>query len=162
MTENQLDWPWKHDAVPSPEARQLFARGEKELDSGDWLSALVSFEKAAQLECRPVHCSFLALCLAKERGQYRKAIAICQQAIVLEPDNPVHFLNLGKIHLFSNDKNGAIAVFRTGLKAGRDLRIIGELEKLGLRRPPVIPCLSRDNLLNKYLGILSYRLGLRK
>ena len=128
---------------------------------GDWLSALVSFEKAVQLECRPIHCTFLALCIAKERGLYSKAIAICEEAIAIEPVNPVHFLNLGRIYLLKGEKAEAIRVFRLGLKAERNKRIIEELEKLGIRKPPVISFLSRGNPINKYLGIILGRLSIR-
>lgn len=37
-----------------------------------------------------------------------------------------------------------------------------ELDKLGLRKPPVIPFLSRGNPINKYLGIILSRMGLRR
>jgi tetratricopeptide (TPR) repeat protein len=160
MTDNNSNWPWKYDFVPNLDAREFFAKGVGELDSGDWLSALASFERAVQLEKRPVHCSFLALCIAKERGQHQQAIAICQQAIAIEPANPDHFLNLGKIHLIRGEKVEGIRIFREGLKAGRSPRIIEELEKLGIRRPPVIPFLSRDSSINKYLGIILSRLGI--
>lgn len=161
MSGNQQHWPWKYDFVPNLDAREFFARGKEELDMGDWLSALTSFEKAVQLECSPVHCSFLALCIARERGLYRKAIAICQEAIAMEPANPLHLLNLGRIHLLRGEKIEAIRVFREGLKAGRNQRIVEELERLGIRKPPVIPFLSRNNPINKYLGMIFSRLSLR-
>jgi tetratricopeptide (TPR) repeat protein len=161
MHQNKPNWPWKYDFIPNLGAREFFARGVEELDRDDWLSALVSFEKAVQLEGRPVHCTFLALCIARERGVYQQSIAICREAIAMEPANPVHFLNLGRIHLLRGDKIEAIRVFREGLKAGRYPRIVEELEKLGIRRPPVIPFLARDNLLNKYLGLIFNRLGTR-
>jgi tetratricopeptide (TPR) repeat protein len=161
MSDTQAKWPWKYDYVPNLPAREFFARGQRELDRGDWLSALVSFEKAVQLERSPIHCTFLALCIARERGQQRTAMAICEGAIAIEPDNPLHYLNLGRIHLLRGDKVEAIRVFREGLKMGRLPLIIEELELLGVRKPPVISFLSRDNLINKYLGRLFAWLGLR-
>jgi tetratricopeptide (TPR) repeat protein len=161
MSSNKSKWPWKYDFVPNLDAREFFAKGEEELDKGDWLSALASFERAVQLECSPVHCSFLALCIAKERGLYLQAIAICEEAIAMEPANPVHYLNLGRIHLLRGEKGDGIRVFREGLKAGRHPRIIVEMEKLGIRKPPVIPFLSRDSPINKYLGKIFSRLAIR-
>ena len=150
-----------NDPVPGPNARELFERGREELDKGEWLSALVSFEKAVQLDASPEMRSFFALCIARERGQYRAAIALCEEAIAQEPDNPLHFLNLGKIRLIRGEKVEAIRVFREGLKSNPHPLIIAELDRLGTRKPPVIPSLSRDNPINKYLGRLFARLGLR-
>jgi len=59
------------------------------------------------------------------------------------------------------EKAEAIRVFRLGLKAERNKRIIEELEKLGIRKPPVISFLSRGNPINKYLGIILGRLSIR-
>jgi len=51
------------------------------------------------------------------------------------------------------------------LRQGMTLGGLPEIERMlaaiGTRRPPVIPALSRDSLLNKYLGIILGRLGLR-
>ncbi len=62
--------------------QKIFLRGVlNELAVGHGLSALVYFEKAAQIKNVPVYVSYLALCIAKERGQMRKAISLCEEAI---------------------------------------------------------------------------------
>ena len=161
MYNEQQHWPWKYDFIPSLEAREFFAKGREQMAAGDWLSALSSFEKAVQLECCPLYSSFLALCIAKERGLYRKAITICEEAIAIDPTNTFHFLNLGKILLLRGDKIEAIRIFRAGLKIDRDPLIIMELNNLGIRKSPVIPFLLRNNPINKYLGIILHKLARR-
>ena len=52
-------------------------------------------------------------------------------------------------------------VFRGGLKYWNNLQIIDELNKLATRKPPVISFLSRNNPINKFLGIIFTKLGLR-
>jgi tetratricopeptide (TPR) repeat protein len=136
------------------ETEELFQKGVEAVDKGNWLAALSIFEKAVQLECLPVYQSYLAACIAKERGQYNMATAMCKEAIENEPENPVHYLNLGRIYLIQGRKQESLAVFREGLEYGRDEKIIDELVRMGTRRNPLIGFLPRDNPINKYLGIL--------
>lgn len=89
------------------EAERFFTKGLNELAVGHGLSALVYFEKATQIKEIPVYVSYLALCIAKERGQVKKAISLCEDAIKKEPENPIHYFNLGKIYLHSGDKEAA-------------------------------------------------------
>ena len=143
------------------ESEELFERGVRAVERGNWLSALACFEKAVQLENRPVYNSYLAACIARERGLYNKAVTLCREAIEAEPENPVHHLNLGRIYLLQGLKKEAMKAFREGLLHDRDQRIIRELDSLGTRKSPVIPFLKRNNPVNKYLGILLGKMGLR-
>ena len=147
--------------MPPVETSDTIDRGISCMESGDFLSALVFLEKAARRELSPLVASHLAVCLARERGQVQKALALCRDALEKEPENNVHYLNMGRIHLIRGDKPEAINCFRAGLAHGRDQRLISELDRLGTRRPPVIPFLRRTNPLNRYLGKLMHRLGLR-
>jgi tetratricopeptide (TPR) repeat protein len=81
---------------PNPEA--LFNKGLECLSRNEWTAALACFEKATGLRNTPIHNSYLALCIARERGQTQKGIALCNVSIEAEPDNPVHYLNLGRIY----------------------------------------------------------------
>lgn len=138
-----------------------YQKGVEEVDRGNWVAALAMFEKAIQMADEPECRSYLAACMAKERGQFNKAASTCREIIDIEPENPVHYLNLGRIYSFQGRKPEALEVFRQGLRHGRDIRIIAELEKLGTRKKPVIPFLSRNNVINKYLGIILKRLRVR-
>jgi tetratricopeptide (TPR) repeat protein len=161
MSNYEPNWPWNYNNIPNPEARNFFAQGEEALEKGNHLSALSSFEKAVRMECHPVHCSFMAVCIAKERGQHIKAMDICRNALKMEPENSLHYLNLGRINLLMGNKSEAIRNFREGLNIERNLNIINELNQLGTRRPSVIRFLKRENPINKLLGIVLDRMGLR-
>lgn len=143
------------------EREEIFAKGVDALDEGNTLSALYYFEKALSIEQSPAITTYFALCIAKERGQVNKAISFCKEAIEKEPENPVLYLNLGRIYLFSNKKNEAIEIFREGLRQGTNPQIVEELNRLGTRKPPVLPFLKRSNPLNKYLGIILKKLKIR-
>lgn len=150
-----------NDYIPMTESDELFTQGLKALARGDTLSALSFFERAVQREDRPTFSSFLALCLAKERGQFQLAVTLCEKAKAREPHNTVHYLNLGRIYLIAGKKDDAIRTFREGLGYEQNKEIVDELERLGTRKPPLISSLKRNNPVNKYLGIILKRLGLR-
>jgi hypothetical protein len=79
----------------------------------------------------------------------------------LEPAQAVHYLNLGRVHLAAGQKAAAIRTLRKGLRFGRSRSIIQELKKLGIRKAPVVASLPRDHPVNKHLGLLFKRLGVR-
>ena len=147
--------------MPMTESDELFTQGLEALARGDTLSALAIFERAVQREERPTISSFLALCIAKERGQFQHAVTLCEKAKAREPHNTVHYLNLGRIFLIAGKKDDAIRTFREGLGYEQNREIIDEIEKLGTRKPLLISSLERSNPVNKYLGIILKRLGLR-
>jgi tetratricopeptide (TPR) repeat protein len=151
-----------NDSIEMTGSDELFTQGLEALARGDTLSALPLFEKALQREDRPTFSSFLALCIAKERGQLQLAVTLCEKAKAREPYNTVHYLNLGRIYLIAGKKDDAIRTFREGLGYEQDHQIIDELEKLGTRKPPLISSLKRSNPANKYLGIIFKKLGLRR
>ena len=143
------------------ETEELFEKGVNAADKGNWVAALACFEKVVQAEGKPAAFSYLAVCIARERGQFNKAEMLCREALDKEPDNPVHYLNLGRIYISQGRKTEAIQSFREGLSRGIEKRIIDELNLLGTRKRPVLSFLKRDNPINKYLGVLLTKLRLR-
>src|SRR5271169_480981 len=99
-------------------AEELFKKGVEALASGKMIPALASFEKALELEDNPAFYSYFALCIAKERGQVKKAIKLCEAALQKDGENTSHYLNLGKILLHAGNQTDAILVLRGGLKYG--------------------------------------------
>lgn len=143
------------------DAKDLISKGREALRMGDTLSALVFFEKASACEDNLSARSYLAYCMAKERGLTFKGVAWCQESLRKEPENAVHYLNLGRIYLLMENREEAIRCLRQGLQYGSNDEIEDELHRLGIRSAPVFSFLRRSNPLNKYLGIILKRLGLR-
>ena len=143
------------------EAKELFIMGLESLKNKETSAALDYLEKAVNLVRDPLYCSYLAICLAKEKGEFRRAVSLCKEAIKNDPKNSSHFLNLGRIQLLANQKKDAIRVFHIGLRCGDNRHIKAELNKFGMRRLPPIPFLVRENPINKFLGKLTYKLGFR-
>lgn len=139
----------------------LITKGEKALANGETLVALMHFETAERIRPVPAVQSALAYCLASERKQYQRAIALCRQALEAEPAEARHYYHLGRIYLTTGQKPLAITAFRRGLKLKRYQPILDELRRLGVRKPPVFSSLPRDHFLNKSFGRLLTSLGTR-
>ena len=164
MQQNQSDFVQKVIAV---------------IDWGDTLQGLIALEGEPSLLRIPVVSSYLAYCMAKERGQYREAIRLCEAALKAEPHNPAHYLNLGRIFLLTRHKTRAVETFRKGLsgdavtgsapaaestpesRAKHQALILAELRRLGIRRRPPFPSLPREHPLNRVVGRFLARLQLR-
>ncbi len=149
------------------------------IDWGDTLHGMFALEGAPALREIPVVKSYLAYCVAKERGQYREAIGLCEAALKAEPHNPAHYLNLGRVFLLTKQKNKALATFRKGLssdavtdkspaaespadgRAKQQALILAELRRLGIRKRPPFPSLPREHPLNRVVGGLLTKLKLR-
>lgn len=136
------------------ELEDLVEAGTSALGLGEPLKALVLFERAAEIQITPTIRSSLAYCLARERGQIRAGRRICEEMVASDPDNLFHYLNLGRILLLEENRRGAIEAFRAGIEIAPHPHIIQELKKLGVRKPQVIGFLHRENIMNKYLGLL--------
>jgi len=138
-----------------------FERARRALSMENTVAALACLERALGLDDNPCWYSFLGYCVAKERGQVTKGVELCMVSLELEPGNPDHYLNLGKVYLVSNNKEGAIRAFREGMAKGGSREIVEKLKELGARKSPVIPFLARANPLNRYLGLFLKRIGFR-
>ena len=138
-----------------------FDEGIRALEAGRHELALGFFSKAVNEKNTPLVCSYLAYCRAKTSGSYREAVDICMNARREEPKNSEIYLNLGRIYLLAGNRKQAIQVFRLGLRHQRNSRIINELSSLGNRKSPPVPFLLRSHPVNKYLGLIMTRLGLR-
>ncbi|MBK5275251.1 MAG: tetratricopeptide repeat protein [Desulfuromonadales bacterium] len=142
-------------------AQKEFDQAQRELDQGNVLAALACLERALAIQDDPLWYSCLGYCVAKQRGRLTQAFELCRSAIAHDPENPIHQLYLGKVYLLAGKQYEALQTLRQGMLLGGLPEIEKTLAAIGMRKPPVIAAFSRDNLLNKYLGIIMARLGLR-
>jgi tetratricopeptide (TPR) repeat protein len=139
----------------------LVSKGKAALAYRDYPRALDCFERALQMERTPQACSYLAYCLAKVRRNYEEAMNLALEALAAEPQNPLHYLNFGRVLALAGNREQAIKTLRRGLDYGMHLEIMRELESFGVRKPPVFKKLPRDHFLNRYAGFILARLKLR-
>lgn len=140
---------------------ELIEKGITFLNNNNRLAALSCFDKAFVIGKSPELLSYLSYCMATERGQIHEALKLCNDALSQEPDNPVHYLNLGRIYLHAGKRDEALLTLRKGLSLGENQNIKKILEKIGTREKPVFFFLPRNSFLNKYAGLLLHQLRLR-
>lgn len=149
------------DLKSSEESEKLFKRAVDALSTGETPSALAFLERALKESDNPSWHSYLGYCIAKERGQWKRGSELCLFSLDLEPENPAHYLNLAKVYVIAGQKPDALRVLREGMAAGGNDEIRALLSVMGMRKPPVLRFLSRDHFLNKWLGLILSRIGLR-
>ncbi len=147
--------------MPNAPTENPFEEGIRALSAKRTGEALQWFEKVVTEERTPLVRAYLAYCRAKVQGNYREAIALCLVAMKEEPRNTDIYLNLGRIYLLSGQRKPAIRAFDLGLRYGKNPQIMNELTLLGQRKVPPLPFLRRSNPINKYLGKLLKKLGMR-
>ena len=145
-------------------SERSFCRGKKCLAAGDALAALAYFEAALRLAGQegktapPSYLSYYGLSLAYATGQIPEAVRACRRALKAEFYNTELYLNLGKIYMLEGNRSAAFRTFLSGLKVeSDDPGIQREVERMGMRRRPPFPFLSRSNPVNRVLGLLTPR-----
>ena len=78
-------------------AESEFELGRKALDTDDFEVALAHFETALELKDNPCWYSYVGFCIARGHGDFGTGVTLCQMSLEVEEDNPVHYLNLGKV-----------------------------------------------------------------
>jgi tetratricopeptide (TPR) repeat protein len=97
--------------------------------------------------------SYYGLCVARLYKKYSEGIEYCQISMRVQPTNPEHCENLGKIYLLMRNRRKAVDAFHQGLeREPGNAAITRILNRIGKRREPVIPFLSRDFPVNIWLG----------
>jgi len=170
-----------YDVADAPDSARLDAipTAIAAIDRGDTLHGLFVLEGLPPSVTTNIVRSYHAYCMARERGQLQRAMAICRASIAADPEHPALYLNLGRVLLLAGDKEHAIAVFwrgisrnagpegaaaanwpRNGRRREHDL-IMDELRRLGIRKPPPFASLHRGHPLNKFTGMILSRMGIR-
>jgi len=150
-------------------AEESYQKGIGALRSGRVTEALALFEAAISLEKRfgsskpqARYLSHYGLCLALGRRELHEALRFCREAMAIEEFNPDIRCNLGQVLIRTGRTREAYKVLVGGLGLQPDhAGLRRTLRALGIRRRPVIPFLSRGNLLNVALGRLRSRTAVR-
>ncbi len=118
------------------------------------------FEKACKLQPDSAkYKSYYGLALGLRGRRLTEAEHLCEEAAERKYYDVDVLVNLGRVYLFRKKRRQAFETFQKALAIDpRSEKVQVELQRMGVRRPPVLVFLSRGNFLNKYLGILRSRL----
>jgi tetratricopeptide (TPR) repeat protein len=111
----------------------------------------------------PFYLSYTGLLAAIAEKRYGDAESLCLEAVGMRHNHAQLYLNLAEVYYQAGRTEESVATLEKGLvSAGRDFRIRRALEKIGVRREPVLSFLDRSNRLNQALGKWRQRLNGRQ
>lgn len=107
--------------------------------------------------------SYYGLTLVVVEGDRQRGIRFCEEAARRGPLTTELLVNLAKALVLTRNKEQAVRALRKAQElAPDDPRVGREFLALGLRRKPPIPFLPRSFFLNKWIGVLTWRLAREK
>jgi tetratricopeptide (TPR) repeat protein len=141
-------------------AKRKFVKGLSRLKEKDYDRAADCLQQANELfPENPFIASYLGLALVLI-GMPERGIDLCEESRRKNPYHEDLLFNLGQAHRYAGNRSEARKAFLLGAKGCLDTqRFIEALREMGVRRKPVISFLSRDNILNRWLGRLTYKPG---
>lgn len=108
-----------------------------------------------------VYRSWLGLTQAMQG--HSGGLVLCRLAAKEEAREGDVFFNLARAEFRIGDVDKALRALEQGHQLSPHHVGIGEmLQRLNRRRDPAIPFLSRNNILNKFIGKLTWRMGKRR
>jgi Flp pilus assembly protein TadD len=143
---------------------EYFKAGLVLLKRGNDREAAKAFRRAHEMApSEPRYLSYFGLCLARVERRTKEAVRLCEKAAREDFYRSDIFLNLGRVYLLAGNRKKAYGAFRQGHRVDRtDRELRAELEKMGMRRPPVLGFLRRENPVNRIAGKVRDKLTLRK
>ncbi len=103
--------------------------------------------------------TYFGVAIAKLERRRKDGLKLCEHGVRIQFYEPENHLNLARVHLMMNNRRGAVDAIARGLKIDPHHAGLRQLRKeIGVRRPPVVPFLSRDNPINRVLGRIRHDL----
>jgi predicted Zn-dependent protease len=136
------------------EAFQEFRAGLALLRGGDAHKAMPHLRSAFDQEPdNPFYISYLGVAIAATEQKWAEAEKLCHAAMRKNRRQAQLYLNLAEVYVAADRKQDAADVLARGLHyAPHDLRLKMALDRLALRRSPVLPFLPRAHVVNRNLG----------
>jgi len=150
---------WIGTTSPSDAGMSDFKECLKHLRDGHAEEALLHARRALGVAPKnPFYLSYTGLLAALAEKRFGDAETLCREAVGMKHNHAQLYLNLAEVYLQAGRTPDAINTLERGLvSAGRDFRIRRALEKIGMRREPVLTFLHRSHPINRTLGRLRHR-----
>ena len=145
------------DQSNSFDVTDLADHGIKLCRKGLWEQGLSCLTRVMKMEKDENRLStvfaFYGLGLAFHDSRIKEGLTYCQKALELGMHEPENYLSLARVHLLNDDRGSAFEVVSRGLELMPDHPgLLALRRRFGMRKKPVIPFLSRGNILNRLLG----------
>ena len=136
-----------------------FREGLAFLRGGDAMKALPHLRTAFDHEPdNPYYMSYLGLAVAASDQKWAEAEKLCQSAMRMNRRQAQLYLNLAEVYVAADRRQAAADILARGLHdAPHDIRLKMALDRLAIRRPPVLSFLPRTHVLNRSLGIVRHQ-----
>jgi len=135
--------------------------GIKEAKCGNTRIAMEALQPFAHMKHFPEAKAWFGYCLAHEKKDASKGIEYCKGVLKRKSKLVDGYLALAKIYLDTGQNKQAFDVLQQGLKETNHVEVYTLLKSMGIRKKPVLPFLSRSNILNIRLGRIMASMGVR-
>jgi predicted Zn-dependent protease len=141
------------------ESFQEFRTGLTFLRGGDAHKALPHLRSALDQEpTNPFYISYMGVAIAAAEQKWAEAEKLCHSAMRMNRRQAQLYLNLAEVYLAADRKQDAADILARGLHfAPHDVRLKMALDRLAMRRPPVLAFLPRSHAINRNLGRLRHQ-----
>lgn len=145
-----------------PDANDVAQRGIALCRQGSWRQGLDLLRRVAANDDRTgdlpgLFYSYLGFGIARFDRRVREGLQLCEHAVRREFYQPENYLNLARTELLAGRRDAAVEAIAAGRRIDPEHPGLAALhDELGIRRPPVLPFLSRRNLVNRLLGRLRH------
>jgi predicted Zn-dependent protease len=141
------------------EAFQEFRAGLSFLRAGDANKAMPHLKCALEEEpANPFYISYMGVALAATEQKWAEAEELCRSAIRMSRRQAQLYMNLAEVYVAADRKEDAADTLVRGLRyAPHDQRLKLALNRLAIRRPPVLRFLPRSHSVNRGLGKLRHQ-----
>lgn len=140
-------------------AEGAFEEGRAAFAARDLDAAHDAFRRAHRRSPADPHAmSWYAVTLVLVERNSNLGVVLCEQALRQAGPDPELLLNQARVQLALNQRERAVRSILRGLDLWPDdARLCAARDAIGTRRPPVVPFLSRNNPLNRVLGLVRHR-----
>jgi len=137
---------------------RFFRRDRIELALPEFERVIGREDLSEMSQIDPLYLSFYGASLSIINKNHGLGENLCRCALQSGKEYPEIFLNLGRVLELAGKKQNAVRVLRNGYRLhSNNLNLLEALQQLSPRGRVPLPFLDRDNILNKYSGIIIRR-----
>lgn len=146
------------DATGVFDSQAVTNQGIRLCQQGDWERGLMYLQRVLELHPNKRQLpgqffAYLGYGMMRYQRKMKEGLQLCRYGAKVQFYDPEIQYNLARAELLAEHRKEAIKAVQVGLRLDHGHKGLNELrESLGVRMPPVLSFLPRQNLLNRLLG----------